>query len=89
MALETLFNNPTIASMIREDRVLELPGGMKAGRYGQVTHNDALIQLIANQTVEPMEAYLHCHDRETFIAACKQYNIPFDPRCEGQVVTEE
>jgi len=89
VALETLFNNPTIASLIREDRVLQLPGAMKAGRYGQVTHNDALIQLIANQTVEPMEAYLRCQDRESFIAACKQYGIAFDPRCEGQVVTEE
>lgn len=89
VALETLFNNSAIAALIREDRVFEIPGAMKAGRYGQVTHNDALIQLIANQTVEPMEAYLHCQDRESFIAACKQYDIPFDPRCEGQVVTEE
>lgn len=89
VALETLFNNPAIASLIREDRVMEIPGVMKTGRYGQVTHNDALIQLIANQTVEPMEAYLHCHNRDTFIAACKEYGFPFDPRCEGQVVTEE
>ena len=35
-----------------------------------------------------MEAYLRCHDRESFIAACQNSEIPFDPRAAGQHVTE-
>lgn len=89
VALETLFNNSTIAALIRENRYAAIPGAMKTGRYGQVSHNDALIQLISNQAVDPMEAYLRCHDRESFILSCKNVGIEFDPRAEGQMVTEE
>jgi twitching motility protein PilT len=52
-----------------------------------MTHNDALVQLILARKVEPLEAYLRCQDRETFIAACKKSGINFDPRSAGQVTT--
>jgi hypothetical protein len=42
------------------------------------------MQLIQNHKVEPMEAYLKCQDRESFIAACKKASIDFDPRSAGQ-----
>jgi len=83
-ALETLFNNPTIADLVREGKFEQIPGAMKGGRYGQVSHNEALIQLIHSLKVEPMEAYLKCQDRESFIAACKKAEIDFDPRSAGQ-----
>jgi twitching motility protein PilT len=84
-AIESLFVNPAVAAIIREDRTAQIPGAMKSGRYGQVLHNDALIKLILAQRVEPLEAYLRCHDRESFIAACKKAEIPFDPRSDGKV----
>lgn len=87
-ALETLFSTPAIADLIREDKLGQVPSAMRQGRYGQVTHNDALLQLIQRGTVEPMEAYLRCQDRESFIAACKKAGIDFDPRREGQVTTD-
>lgn len=87
-ALETLFNTPAIADLIREDKLEQVPAAMRQGRYGQVPHNEALLQLIQKGTVEPMEAYLRCQDRETFIAACKKAGIDFDPRREGQITTD-
>ena len=85
VAMETLFNNPAIATLIREDKLGHLSGGAKHGRYGQVSHNDALIQLIQSHRVEPKAAYLRCQDRETFIAACQKAGLAFDPRSSGQV----
>ncbi len=87
-ALETLFNTPAIADLIREDKLEQVPAAMRQGRYGQVPHNEALLQLIRNGGVEPMEAYLRCQDRESFIAACKKAGIEFDPRREGQITTD-
>jgi twitching motility protein PilT len=84
-AMETLFLNPAIAELLRADKLEQIPGAMKGSRYGQLTHNDALVQLILARKVEPMEAYLRCQDRESFIAACKKADIDFDPRSAGQV----
>lgn len=84
-AIETLFLNPAIAELIRTDKLEDIPAAMKSGRYGQMTHNDALVQLILARKVEPMEAYLRCQDRESFIATCRKADIDFDPRGAGQV----
>lgn len=86
-ALETLFLSPAVAELIRADKLEQIPTAMKGGRYGQMTHNDALIQLILSRRVEPLEAYLRCQNRESFIAACKKADIDFDPRGAGQVTT--
>jgi twitching motility protein PilT len=86
-ALETLFLNPAIAELIRTDKLEQIPAAMKGSRYGQMSHNDALIQLILARKVEPTEAYLRCQDRESFITACKKSGIDFDPRGAGQVTT--
>jgi twitching motility protein PilT len=86
-AMETLFLNPALSELLRADKLELIPTAMKGGRYGQVSHNDALVQLILSRKVEPMEAYLQCQDRESFIAACKKANIDFDPRSAGQVTT--
>ncbi len=88
VALETLFNNPGIAALIRGDRLGHLAEAMKQSRYGQTSHNEALVALILAGKVDPMVAYLRCHDRESFIAACQRAEIGFDPRDAGQLVTE-
>jgi twitching motility protein PilT len=88
VAMESLFNNPTLASLIREDRLSQVPEAMKQARYGQLSHNDALVQLIVNAKVEPRDAYLRCQDRESFIVACREAGVPFDPRSAG-TVTED
>ena len=80
-ALETLFITPAIANLMREGKNFQIPSAMQTGRsYGQRLMNDALVDLIQSHKVEPMEAYLKCPDKETFIAACKRAGIPFDLR---------
>ncbi|WP_306589447.1 type IV pilus twitching motility protein PilT [Geothrix sp. 21YS21S-4] len=80
-ALETLFISPAIANLIREGKNFQIPSAMQTGRsYGQRLMNDALVELIKDRKVEPMEAYLKCPDKESFIAACKRAAIPFDLR---------
>ena len=80
-ALETLFITPAIANLMREGKNFQIPSAMQTGRsYGQRLMNDALIELIQARKVEPMEAYLKCPDKETFISSCKRAGIPFDLR---------
>ena len=87
-ALETLFISPAIANLIREGKNFQIPSAMQTGRsYGQRLMNDALVELIKDKKVEPMEAYLKCPDKESFIAACKRAGIPFDLRL-GEVETQ-
>ena len=80
-ALETLFITPAIANLMREGKNYQIPSAMQTGRsYGQRLMNDALVDLMQSRKVEPMEAYLKCPDKESFIAACKRAGIPFDLR---------
>ena len=80
-ALETLFITPAIANLMREGKNFQIPSAMQTGRsYGQRMMNDALVDLIKDRKVEPMEAYLKCPDKESFIASCKRAGIPFDLR---------
>ncbi|WP_306672262.1 type IV pilus twitching motility protein PilT [Geothrix fuzhouensis] len=80
-ALETLFISPAIANLIREGKNFQIPSAMQTGRsYGQKLMNDSLVELMKDKKVEPMEAYLKCPDKESFIAACKRAGIPFDLR---------
>ncbi|HET6330928.1 MAG TPA: ATPase, T2SS/T4P/T4SS family [Holophagaceae bacterium] len=85
-AFETIFNSPDIQTVLRKWDLAKVPSAMKSGRaYGQVTQAEALIELVQAEAVEPMEAYTHCHDRQSFVAACKAAKLDFDPRRSGQV----
>ncbi len=82
-AIESLFVTPAIANLIREGKNFQITSAMQTGRaYGQRLMNDALTDLIKSKTVEAMEAYLKCPDKESFIQACKRAGIEFDPRAE-------
>ena len=80
-ALESLFVSPAISNLIREGKNFQIPSAMQTGRqYGQRLMNDALTDLIKAKQVEPMEAYMKCPDKESFVQACKRGGIPFDLR---------
>ncbi len=80
-ALETLFISPAIANLIREGKNFQIPSAMQTGRqYGQRLMNDALTDLIKAKQVEPMEGYLKCPDKESFVQSCKRAGIAFDLR---------
>ncbi len=85
-AFETVFNSPDIQAVLRKWDLAKVPTAMKSGRaYGQVTQAEALLELVQDKQVEAMEAYTHCHDRHSFVAACKAAKLDFDPRKSGQV----
>ena len=82
-AIESLFITPAIANLIREGKNFQITSAMQTGRaYGQKLMNDCLIELIQSKTVEPMEAYMKCPDKESFMATLKRNNIAWDPRGE-------
>ncbi len=84
-ALETLFIGPAIANLIREAKTPQIVSQMQTGKaYGQRLMNDALVELIAARKVDPLEGYLKCPDKETFIQACKRNGIAFDLRAAGE-----
>ena len=82
-AIESLFITPAIANLIREGKNYQITSAMQTGRaYGQKLMNDALIELIQAKQIEPMEAYIKCPDKETFMATLKRANFNWDPRGE-------
>lgn len=82
-AIESLFITPAIANLIREGKNSQIHSAMQTGRaYGQRLMNESLIELIQAKTVDPMEAYMKCHDKESFMLAMKRANINWDPRGE-------
>ena len=84
-ALETLFIGPAIANLIREAKTPQIVSQMQTGKaYGQRLMNDALVELILAKKVDPLEGYLKCPDKETFIQTCKRNGINFDLRAAGE-----
>jgi twitching motility protein PilT len=82
-AIESLFITPAIANLIREGKNFQITSAMQTGRaYGQKLMNDALMELIQTGQVEPMEAYMKCPDKESFMATLKRNNYNWDPRGE-------
>ena len=80
-AIESLFITPAIANLIRDGKNFQIPSAMQTGRaYGQKLMNDALVELIHSEAIDPMEGYLKCPDKESYMAALKRNNINWDPR---------
>jgi twitching motility protein PilT len=82
-AIESLFITPAIANLIREGKNFQITSAMQTGRaYGQKLMNDALLELLQAKQIEPMEAYMKCPDKETFMATLKRASYNWDPRGE-------
>ena len=80
-AIESLFITPAISNLIREGKNFQIPSAMQTGRaYGQKLMNDAIVELVHGNLVEPMEAYMKCPDKETLMASFKRAGINWDPR---------
>ena len=72
-AMEVLLGTPAVSNLIRESKTFQIPSVMQISRrLGMVTLNDALIDLVERQLVEPKEAYLRAIDKITLTAALKQ-----------------
>jgi len=67
-ARELLFNTPSVASLIAEGKISQLPVAIDSGRkYGMVPMNDALIAFVQSGAVDAREAYRKAFDRGAFL----------------------
>jgi twitching motility protein PilT len=66
-ALEILVVTPAVSNLIREGKTYQIPSMMQTGRaLGMQTLNDALLDLVKNDIVEPQEAYDRAPQKKEF-----------------------
>ena len=66
-ALEILIVTPAISNLIREGKTFQIPSAMQTGKNkGMVMLNDALIDLVKKDLVEPRDAYIKAVDKTGF-----------------------
>ena len=89
-AREIMLSTPSISNLIREGKTFQLPSVLQTSkRLGMVTMNDALIELVDTNKVEPQEAYLKATDKVGIINMLKQrgkdvsFADPDDARAAG------
>ena len=72
-AREIMLSTPSVSNLIREGKTFQLPSVLQTSRrLGMVTMNDALIELVDSNQVEPKEAYLKATDKVGIINMLKQ-----------------
>jgi twitching motility protein PilT len=72
-AREIMLSTPSVSNLIREGKTFQLPSVLQTSRrLGMVTMNDALIELVDAEKVEPQEAYLKATDKVGIIHMLKQ-----------------
>ena len=75
-ARELLFNTPSVAALIAEGKVGQLPLAIDSGRkYGMVPMNDALLAFVQSGAVEAREAYRKAYDRMALIEQLRREGI--------------
>ncbi len=72
-AREIMLSTPSVSNLIREGKTFQLPSVLQTSRkLGMVTMNDALIELVDSNQVEPQEAYLKATDKVGIVHMLKQ-----------------
>ena len=74
-AREVMLSTPSVSNLIREGKTFQLPSVLQTSRrLGMVTMNDALIELVDGNLVEPQEAYVKATDKVGIVNMLKQRN---------------
>jgi twitching motility protein PilT len=75
-ARELLFNTSSVAALIAEGKIAQLPLAIDSGRkYGMVPMNDALLAFVQSGAVEAREAYRKAYDRVAFLEQLRREGI--------------
>jgi twitching motility protein PilT len=75
-ALEVLIVTPSVANLIREGKVFQIPSIMQTGKkYGMCQLNDSYVDLVKKKIVEPQEVYAKAADKAGVLAMMKKNNI--------------
>jgi twitching motility protein PilT len=74
--LEVLIGIPSVANLIREAKIFQIPSSMQTGKkYGMCLMNDSFLDLVKRKVVEPQEAYAKAVDKAGLLASFKKNNI--------------
>ena len=75
-ARELLFNTSSVAALIAEGKIGQMPLAIDSGRtYGMVPMNDALLAFVQSGAVEAREAYRKAYDRVAFLEQLRREGI--------------
>jgi twitching motility protein PilT len=75
-ARELLFNMPSVAALVAEGKIGQLPLAIDSGRkHGMVPMNDALLGFVQSGAVDAREAYRKAYDRVAFLELMKREGI--------------
>jgi twitching motility protein PilT len=75
-ALEVLIGIPSVANLIREGKVFQIPSIMQTGKkYGMATMTESILDLVRRKVVDPQEAYARAMDKSSLLASFKKNNI--------------
>jgi len=75
-ARELLFNMPSVAALVAEGKIGQLPLAIDSGRkYGMVPMNDALLAFVQSGAVDAREAYRKAYDRVAFLELMRREGI--------------
>ncbi len=79
-ALEVMMGVPSIANLIREGKIFQIPSVMQTSRnIGMRVMNDSLFELVKSGAVDPDEALSKASDKATLQTMYRQAGIQFSP----------
>jgi twitching motility protein PilT len=87
-ALEILISTPSVANLIRESKIFQIPSIMQTGkRQGMCLLNDSLVDLVRRKVIEGQEAYAKAMDKTSLLGQLRKNGIetPWAP-AEGAPV---
>jgi twitching motility protein PilT len=75
-ARELLLNTPSVANLIAEGRIAQIPLAIDSGRrHGMVPLNDALVAFVQSGIVDSREAYRKAYERQAFLSVLRREGL--------------
>jgi twitching motility protein PilT len=75
-ARELLLNTPSVASLIAEGRIAQIPLAIDSGRkHGMVPLNDALVAFVQGGIVDAREAFRKAYERQAFLSVLRREGL--------------
>jgi twitching motility protein PilT len=74
--MEILISTPSVANLIREAKVFQIPSIMQTGKkYGMCQMNESMTEVVKRRLVDPQEAYAKAVDKAGLLNMFKKNNI--------------
>jgi len=75
-ALEVLIGIPSVANLIREGKVFQIPSIMQTGKkYGMTLMTESILDLVRRKLVEPQEGYAKAMEKGALLSSFKKNGI--------------